>query len=127
MTGGDSAWQERELQGVPALGGQAFPRPVAVGDDQSAVLLGCCGARGCPVCFVEARRVAAGVAGVVVMEIGQIASGYAAALDVRRVAVGVAILLINVLTQLPPLPLFQHLRLHLRDDGMADRRETLEG
>lgn len=115
MTGGDSAWQERKLQGVPALGGLAFPRPVAVGDNQSAVFLRCRGARGCPVSFVEARRVAARVAGVVVMGIGQITSGYAATLDVRRVAVGMAVLLINVLTQLPPLPLFQHLGLHLRD------------
>ncbi|KAF3844086.1 hypothetical protein F7725_016134 [Dissostichus mawsoni] len=41
--------------------------------------------------FVEARRVTAGVAGVVVVEIGQIASGNAAALEVRRVAVGVAV------------------------------------
>lgn len=53
------------------------------------------------------------------MDIRQIACGDTAALDVRRLAVSVAVLLINVLTQLPPLPLFQHLRLHLRDDGIA--------
>lgn len=123
VTGGASAWQERELQGVSALGRLAFPCPVAVGDDQSAVLLRCGGARGPSVSFVEARRVTAGVTAVVVMEIGQIAGGDAAAFDVRRVAVGVTVLLINVLTQLPPLPLFQHLRLHLKDDGMP-KRET---
>lgn len=111
MTAGASVQQEGELQGVPALGSSAFLRPVAVGDDQSAVPLRCGS-------FVEARRVATGVAGIVFMEI-QIARGDTAALDVRRLAVGVAVLLINVLTQLPPLPLFQHLRLHLRDDGIA--------
>ena len=43
------------------------------------------------------------------MDIRQIACGDTAAFDVRRVAVGVAVLFVNVLTQFPPLPLFQHL------------------
>lgn len=110
MTAGASVQQEGELQGVSALGGSAFLRPVAVGDHQSAVLLRCGS-------FVEARRVATGVAGIVFMQIRQIARGDTATLDVRRLAVGVAVLLINVLTQLPPLPLFHHLRLHLGVTG----------
>lgn len=70
--------------------------------------------------FVDVRRVATGVAGIVFMEIRQVARGDAATLDVRCLAVGVAVLLVDVFTQLPPLPLFQHLRLHLREDGAAE-------
>lgn len=99
-------WQERELQSVSAPSRLAFSCPVAVGDDQSAVLLRWGGAWGSSVSFVETSRVTAGLGGIVVMVIGQISCGEAAALDVRGVAVGVAVLVINVLTQFPPLPLF---------------------
>lgn len=66
------------------------------------------------------RRVATWVAGV-----GHIASGDTAAFNVRRLAVGVAVPLVNVLTQFPPLPLLQHLRLHLRDNGIAERGQRV--
>lgn len=99
-TAGASPWQEGEPQGASALGLPSLPRPVAVADNESAVLLG---RGGVSASFVEAWRVA-GVIGI-----GGVADGDAAAPDVRRVAMGVAVLLVDVLAQLPPLPLFQHL------------------
>lgn len=110
VAAGDSGQQE----GEPALGPSALP--AAVGDHKLTVLR-----RRLSLCFVEARRVTTRVAGVVVVEVRQVARGDAAALDVRRLAVSVAVLLINVLAQLPPLPLFQHLRLHLMD-GQGSQR-----
>lgn len=105
---------QRELQGVSALGSPASLRSIAVQDHQSAVLFGGSRAGRAAVRLGKARRVAALVAGGVVVDVGEIARGDAAALDVGRVAVGVAVLLVDVLSQFPPLPLFQHLRLHLR-------------
>lgn len=65
------------------------------------------------VCLVDAWRVSAWVADVVFLKLSQIPGGDAATLDVRCLAVGVAVFFFNVLSQFPPLPLFQHLRLHL--------------
>ena len=119
VTGGASMQEEGEPQGVSALARSAFLCPIAVGNHQLVVLLRRGRARGLSVGLVEARRVTAGLAGVVFMGIRQIACGNTAALQVWRLAVGMAVLLVNVLAQLPPLPLFQHLRLHLRDDRKA--------
>lgn len=102
------------MQGVSVLGMSVFLCSIPAGDNQSVVLLRC--NRGLSVSFVEAWRV---TTGIVFMDIRQIACGNTATLDVRRLAVSVAVLLVNVLTQFPPLPLFQHLRLHLRGDGIA--------
>lgn len=111
---------QREAQGVPAFGRFAFPCPVAKGDNEFAVLLSCSGANRAAVGFVEARPVNIWVTGV-----GHIASGDTAAFNVWRLAVCVAVLLINVLTQFPPLPLFQHLRLHLREEVMGETGEIV--
>lgn len=110
---------QREVQGVPAFGRSAFPCPVAKGDE-FAVLLSCSGANRAAVGFVEVRPVNIWVTGV-----GHIASGDTAAFNVWRLAVCVAVLLINVLTQFPPLPLFQHLRLHLREEVMGETGEIV--
>lgn len=88
--------QEGEAQA--ASGRPALLTPVSVGDHQSAVLLPCNGAQGFSISCAETRRVSAGVAGIVVMEKDQVARGDAAALDVRGLAVGVAVLLIDIFT-----------------------------
>lgn len=124
---GTSVWQNGELPTVSAFGWPALvPRSVAVGHNQAAVLFRGGGALWPLVSFAEARRVTAGLTGIVLIKIGQIASSDAATLDVRRVAVCVAVLLIYVLSQLPPLPLFQHLWLHLREDGMSQNERKRE-
>lgn len=107
LAGGGRLQQEGEAQA--ASGRPALLTPVSVGDHQPPVVLRRSGAQGSSVGFAEARRVPAGLAGVVFMEKEQVGCGDTATLDVRRLAVRVAVLLINVFTELPPLPLFQHL------------------
>lgn len=122
--GGASLRWEGELQGLSIFGRSGFARPVAVGDHQPAVFLS--GAGRVAVGLVGPRRVIAWVAGVVVLKVGQVPGGDAAALDVRRLAVGVAVFLVDVLPQLPPLPLFQHLGLNLRGDWSGEAQGSTD-
>lgn len=117
--GGTSLRWEGKLQGLSTLFRSGFARSVAVGDHQSTAFLWCSWAGRVAVCLFDTWRVSAWVADVVILKLSQIPGGDAAALDVWCLAVGVAIFFINVLSQFPPLPLFQHLGLHLGDSWRA--------